>query len=203
MKKNKEKLLIDKKECVKCGHILEKGAKTCDECGYTTDEKKCSNCDSIIKDGINVCDECGYDMTMEESFKILSFKFKKFLNEQTQPGEYEYNPKKDPANAQKITTTKTPLRNLKPGSTVKVTADESKKKKLKKKKLNPWAICTSSVGREDMKKYEKCVMDIKKQHKMDEDLQKLEEYIERIITDSEINPKIKKGNFNQFLSKLK
>lgn len=30
------------------------------------------------------------------------------------------------------------------------------------KPVNPWAICTSSVGREDKSKYEKCVMDVKK-----------------------------------------
>ena len=28
-------------------------------------------------------------------------------------------------------------------------------------KNNPWAICTSSVGREDKEKYEKCVKSIK------------------------------------------
>ena len=34
--------------------------------------------------------------------------------------------------------------------------------KKKKKKNNPWAICTKSVGR-DSPKYERCVMDVKKQ----------------------------------------
>jgi hypothetical protein len=34
--------------------------------------------------------------------------------------------------------------------------------KKKKSKYNPYAICTSSVGRKDKKKYEKCVMDVKK-----------------------------------------
>ena len=34
--------------------------------------------------------------------------------------------------------------------------------KKKESKYNPWAICTSSVGRKDKKKYEKCVMDVKK-----------------------------------------
>ena len=34
--------------------------------------------------------------------------------------------------------------------------------KKKKSKYNPWAICTSSVGREDKEKYERCVMDVKK-----------------------------------------
>jgi hypothetical protein len=32
-----------------------------------------------------------------------------------------------------------------------------------KAKDNPWAICTASVGREDKEKYEKCVMDVKKE----------------------------------------
>jgi len=33
------------------------------------------------------------------------------------------------------------------------------------KKNNPFAICTKSVGREDPDKYERCVMDVKKQKK--------------------------------------
>lgn len=32
-----------------------------------------------------------------------------------------------------------------------------------KDKDNPWAICTASVGREDKAKFERCVMDVKKQ----------------------------------------
>lgn len=32
-----------------------------------------------------------------------------------------------------------------------------------KDKNNPWAICTASVGREDKAKFERCVMDVKKQ----------------------------------------
>ena len=29
-------------------------------------------------------------------------------------------------------------------------------------KANPWAICTTSVGRKNKDKYEKCVKDVKK-----------------------------------------
>ena len=43
------------------------------------------------------------------------------------------------------------------------------KHKKKKSKYNPWAICTSSVGREDKKKYERCVMDVKKSLKEGKD----------------------------------
>jgi hypothetical protein len=42
--------------------------------------------------------------------------------------------------------------------------------KVEGKKVNPWAICTASVGREDKDKYERCVMDIKKKQGMKESL---------------------------------
>lgn len=29
---------------------------------------------------------------------------------------------------------------------------------------NPWAICTASVGRDDPEKFERCVLEVKKQH---------------------------------------
>jgi hypothetical protein len=35
-------------------------------------------------------------------------------------------------------------------------------KKKSKKKANPWAICTASIGRKNKKKYEDCVMSVKK-----------------------------------------
>lgn len=243
--KNKEKLLIDSKKCTKCGHALSEGSKFCSECGEST-SKKCSNCDNILEKDSKVCDECGYNSTMEESFKFYMKEFKKILNEQTSPSEFEFNPDQDPRNAQQITKKKTPIGSLPQGSVVRVNrgknesenytystkdktlnkssvvdmdslkdgdkinvvADEGRKKISKKKKPNPWAICTATVGREDKEKYERCVMDIKgykskKKKSIDEELQKLEEYIERIITDSEVNPKIKKGKFKEFVSKLK
>jgi hypothetical protein len=36
-------------------------------------------------------------------------------------------------------------------------------------KINPWAICTASVGRDDKEKYERCVLEIKKKHGMMQD----------------------------------
>lgn len=39
------------------------------------------------------------------------------------------------------------------------------KKGKKKYNVNPWAVCTKSVGRKDADKYERCVMDVKKQKK--------------------------------------
>lgn len=34
------------------------------------------------------------------------------------------------------------------------------------KKVNPWAVCTSSVGRDKKSKFENCVMDVKKKNKI-------------------------------------
>jgi hypothetical protein len=40
---------------------------------------------------------------------------------------------------------------------------KKKKAKVKNYKYNPWAVCTVSVGRQDSKKYERCVKAVKKQ----------------------------------------
>ena len=59
-------------------------------------------------------------------------------------------------------------------------------------KNNPWAICTESVGREDKEKFEKCVMDVKKQNNIKESkkgfsiataLEKMDSIIGEDITD--------------------
>lgn len=178
-KKKKEQLLVDKKECSKCGNILEKDIK--------------------------VCDECGYDMTMEESFMIYAKKYVKIIKEQVNPNQQQLVLNKDNGKFTKQNPTPIDPKTLKPGVYQLNISDEGKKikKKKEKYKYNPWAVCTSSVGRDDKKKFEKCVMGVKHQQEMDENLERLSEYIERLITDSEVNPKIKKGNFKQFVSKLK
>lgn len=51
------------------------------------------------------------------------------------------------------------------------------------KKVNPWAVCTAQVGREDKDKYERCVMKVKKQYNIKESLN---ETIVRIV-EEEIN----------------
>lgn len=38
------------------------------------------------------------------------------------------------------------------------------------KDVNPWAVCTETVGRDDKEKFERCVMDIKKKQGEDEEL---------------------------------
>jgi len=54
----------------------------------------------------------------------------------------------------------------------------------KKKKKNPWAICTASVGREDKDKYESCVMSVKGEDNTHEGLTK--ERIEEIIQEETV-----------------
>ena len=52
----------------------------------------------------------------------------------------------------------------------KTAAAEGKTVEAKKKgkPVNPWAVCTKSVGRDDPDKYERCVLDVKKEHPVKE-----------------------------------
>ena len=57
-----------------------------------------------------------------------------------------------------------------------------------KDKDNPWAICTASVGREDMAKFERCVMDVKKQKGIKENkfsITKAIDVMEDIVVESD------------------
>lgn len=74
------------------------------------------------------------------------------------------------------------------------------KKKNKKKSYNPWAICTSSVGRKDMKKYERCVMDVKKSIKEGKNPYEviLESKFEKLLTNT-VNARITKKDFISLL----
>ena len=42
--------------------------------------------------------------------------------------------------------------------------DTAEEPDIMEKETNPWAICTSQVGREDKEKYEKCVKSVKARH---------------------------------------
>ena len=73
---------------------------------------------------------------------------------------------------------------------------EMKEGKSKSKKYNPWAICTSTVGRKDKNKYERCVMDVKKSVKEGRDPSEL--FLENKIVsllERNIQPKISKKEF--------
>jgi len=75
------------------------------------------------------------------------------------------------------------------------------KKKTPKKKYNPWAICTAQVGRKDKKKYERCVMDVKKSIKEGKDPVNL--FLEKKIVsllERHLQPKISKKEFLEMIS---
>jgi hypothetical protein len=74
---------------------------------------------------------------------------------------------------------------------------------LSERKVNPWAVCTDSVGRKDKQKYERCVQDVKKKNKGNLDLGEeknlkedlfLEEKILNLVKNY-IEPKISKKEF--------
>ena len=63
-----------------------------------------------------------------------------------------------------------------------------------KDKDNPWAICTASVGREDKAKFERCVMDVKKQKGIKENkfsISKAIDIMEDIVSESDKDIKVK------------
>ena len=78
---------------------------------------------------------------------------------------------------------------------------EEKDKPKKKSKYNPWAICTSSVGRKDKKKYEKCVMDVKRNIKEGKNPYQVivEMSLEKMV-EKHISPRMTKGDLLKTLS---
>ena len=84
---------------------------------------------------------------------------------------------------------------------VSVEETNESKKKTVKKKYNPFAICSASVGRKDKKKYERCVMGVKESIKEGKDPVNLflEEKILSLL-EKHIQPKITKGEFLQMIS---
>ena len=84
---------------------------------------------------------------------------------------------------------------------VSVEETNEAKKKKKSKKYNPWAICTSQVGRKDKKKYERCVMDVKKSIKEGKD--PIDLFLENKILsllETQLPPRITKREFLQMIS---
>jgi hypothetical protein len=104
---------------------------------------------------------------------------------------------------EKIPADKVDPKNVTKNSDGSVSVEETNeaKKKGGKKKYNPWAICTSSVGRKDKKKYERCVMDVKKSIKEGKDPVNLflEEKIVSLL-EKHVQPKISKKDFLQMIS---
>jgi len=88
---------------------------------------------------------------------------------------------------------------------IKDLTDEVKEgKKKSKKKANPWAICTSSVGRKDKKKYEDCVMNVKKNIKEGKNPYEfvIESKMEELV-ESYLSPKITKSELIKIIQEKK
>ena len=214
----KKESLKDKKNCPNCENILEKSLKICNKCGYNVGITE--SFISFKKNFSKLINEATYEVSSKnkEAVKSLATTTNKDdVIKVTDEGKSKSSPSfklhdtvETPDGRGKVVFIYTI--GDKDGIDVSVNGNVKfyRRGQLSKPKVidensknNPWAICTASVGRKDKKKFEKCIMDVKKQHKLDEDLGYLSEYIERLIMDSETNPKIKKGNFKQFISKLK
>jgi hypothetical protein len=76
--------------------------------------------------------------------------------------------------------------------------------KKKKKKYNPWAVCTSSVGRKNKKKYEDCVMGVKKKIKEGRNPYEylIESKMEEIV-ENNLSPKMTKGELLRIIAEKK
>ena len=107
-----------------------------------------------------------------------------------------YQPRKNPADAKAVQDMIT-----KANPNVSVELDETKKKK---KKYNPWAVCTASVGRENKKKYEDCVMGVKKKLKEGKNPYEylIESKMEEIV-ENNLSPKMTKGEILSIIAEKK
>ena len=56
-----------------------------------------------------------------------------------------------------------------PVKTAEAKEEKTVEAKKKGKAVNPWAVCTKSVGREDKEKYEECVLAVKEKHPVKKD----------------------------------
>jgi hypothetical protein len=85
-----------------------------------------------------------------------------------------------------------------------MTATPMEEAKKKKKKYNPWAVCTASVGRKNKKKFEDCVMGVKK--KLKEGRNPYEHLIEskmEEIVENNLSPKMTKGELLRIIAEKK
>lgn len=77
-------------------------------------------------------------------------------------------------------------------------------RQTKKKKYNPWAVCTASVGRKNKKKYEDCVMGVKKKLKEGKNPYEylIESRMEEIV-ENNLSPKMTKGEILSIIAEKK
>jgi len=92
------------------------------------------------------------------------------------------------------------------GGVLKITQEsgETTEGKKKKKKYNPWAVCTASVGRKNKKKYEDCVMGVKEKIKEGRNPYEylIESKMEEIV-ENNLSPKMTKGEIMSIIAEKK
>lgn len=72
--------------------------------------------------------------------------------------------------------------------------------------VNPWAVCTSSVGRADKEKYERCVQDVKKEHPIaksdDDERERIKRRVEKLNSgDPDIEDKKREAREERSIAK--
>jgi hypothetical protein len=92
------------------------------------------------------------------------------------------------------------------GGVLKITQEsgETTEGEKKKKKYNPWAVCTASVGRKNKKKYEDCVMGVKEKLKEGKNPYEylIESKMEEIV-ENNLSPKMTKGELLRIIAEKK
>ena len=130
---------------------------------------------------------------------ILEKVKKKETKEVEQKTSLTFDPKTDSKELSDTMNRKTYTSASTDPATGKVTLDmeesaEIGENKKSKKKYNPWAVCTASVGRKNKKKYEDCVMGVKKKIKEGRNPYEylIESKMEEIV-ENNLSPKMTKG----------
>jgi hypothetical protein len=87
---------------------------------------------------------------------------------------------------------------------IEITTTKTETTEGKKKKYNPWAVCTASVGRKNKKKYEDCVMGVKKKLKEGKNPYEyiIESKIEEIV-ENNLSPKLSKSEILSIIAEKK
>ena len=141
----------------------------------------------------------------ESQVEMILEKIKKKENkEATQTTTFDPKNSKDSEVLNKMTPAEKGSLTFNPDGTAKKTETTEGKKTKKKKKYNPWAVCTASVGRKNKKKYEDCVMGVKKKLKEGKNPYEylIESKMEEIV-ENNLSPKMTKGEIMSIIAEKK
>ena len=165
-------------------------------------DKKTKNLQEMRKLGFS---QKTLSLMTESQVEMILEKIKKKENkEATQTTTFDPKNSKDSEVLNNMTPAEKGSLTFNPDGTAKKTETTEGKKTKKKKKYNPWAVCTASVGRKNKKKYEDCVMGVKK--KLKEGRNPYEYLIEskmEEIVENNLSPKMTKGEILSIIAEKK